>query len=376
LKLIHTLMWFGLFVLVFTALIKPAQAQAASQLADGTYTADYLVLKAEDDSVSMANDYWEKPATVTMSGGKASIRLTINHSAWVTEFKVPSGGGYADTRVVSSSKSKDTRLVEFGSDDIGKPIVAQIHVTVEEIDYDHDYTIRIVFKEDSFKLIKGANAGAAPAKTAGEATATASAAPNAVSTAAPTSAPVKNEEPSVTTKPSRSEEPPASAAAEPSQTSAASSVPSATAAAQTSQSEGSKGNFPNSGEGAENGAELSQMPNQPTDTTVESGDSGAVSGNNNEEDDHGGEGGSALAGGADADSEGQVSSEEAVDEGVVESGLVSGNGEGSSLTAAAPLDDKKASSGYAPLLWLLSTAILFATFGILYFKRMKKRQAE
>ncbi|OBR68330.1 heme uptake protein IsdC [Paenibacillus oryzae] len=349
-KLIHTLKWFGLFVLAFTLLIKPAQAQAASQLADGTYTADYLVLKAEDDSVSMANDYWEKPATVTMSGGKANIRLTINHSAWVTEFKVPSGGGYADTRVVSSSKSKDTRLVEFGSDDISKPIVSKIHVTVEEIDYDHDYTIRIVFQEDSFKLIKGANAAVAPAKTAAEATATASAAPNAVSTAVPTSPPVKNEEPSVTTKPSGSKEPPASASAEPGQTAAASSVPSATAAssvpsataaAQTSQSEGSKADFPKSGEG----------------------------------NDHGGEDGPALAGGADTPSEGQASSEEEVNESVVESGLLSGNGEERSLTAA-PLDKEKAASDYAPLLWILSAAILLAAFGILYFKRMKKRQAE
>ncbi|QNK60481.1 heme uptake protein IsdC [Paenibacillus sp. PAMC21692] len=135
---------------------------AAGDLADGTYTADYLILKAENDSVSMANDYWEKPATVTIKDGKATVRVTINHSFWVTEFKVPgSGGAFVNTKVVSSNKKADTRLVEFPAD-ITKPILSKIHVTVEEIDYDHDYTIRFVFDHDSFKLVKGA----APAQTA------------------------------------------------------------------------------------------------------------------------------------------------------------------------------------------------------------------
>ncbi|MDF2837762.1 MAG: NEAr transporter [Paenibacillus sp.] len=143
-------------------LVWPAGAMAAGDLADGTYTADYLILKAENDSVSMANDYWEKPATVTIKDGKAKVRVKINHSFWVTEFKVPgSGGAFVDTKVISSNKKADTRLVEFSAD-ITKPMLSKIHVTVEEIDYDHDYTIRFVFDEDSFKLVKGAT----PAATA------------------------------------------------------------------------------------------------------------------------------------------------------------------------------------------------------------------
>lgn len=37
-------------------------ATASPKLADGTYTLKYNILKAENDSVSMANDYFEKPA--------------------------------------------------------------------------------------------------------------------------------------------------------------------------------------------------------------------------------------------------------------------------------------------------------------------------
>ncbi len=140
------------------ALLLPGAAYAAQeQPADGTYTADYLVLKAEDDSVSMANDYWEKPAVVTFDKGSVKVQLTINHSKWVTEFKVPGkNGGYVDTMVVNTNESEDTRLVEFAAADISKPILSKIHVTVPEIDYDHDYTIRLSFKADSFKPVQAA----------------------------------------------------------------------------------------------------------------------------------------------------------------------------------------------------------------------------
>ncbi|GKU76755.1 heme uptake protein IsdC [Paenibacillus sp. L3-i20] len=153
-----------LAVLWLSMLIAPGIATAATKLADGTYTADYLILKAENDSVSMANDYWEKPATVTIKDGKAKIRVTINHSFWVTDFKVPGDGGYVDTKVISSNKKADTRIVEFEAD-IAEPIISKIHVTVAEIDYDHDYTIRFAFDQESFELVKGASKDKPKAKT-------------------------------------------------------------------------------------------------------------------------------------------------------------------------------------------------------------------
>jgi heme uptake protein IsdC len=174
-------------LLALALLLPTVQAHAASQLADGTYTADYLVLKAEDDSVSMANDYWEKPATVIMNNGKATIQLTVNHSMWVTEFKVPgSGDGYIDTKIIETNKKDDKRRVEFTASNISEPILSKIHVTVEEIDYDHDYTIRMSFKMDSFKLVKAAD-------KAPEAAATAK--PAATSKPAATAAPAATKKP-------------------------------------------------------------------------------------------------------------------------------------------------------------------------------------
>ncbi|WP_168123996.1 NEAT domain-containing protein [Paenibacillus sp. HB172176] len=131
-------------------------AYAAKMPQDGEYSADYLILQAENDSVSMANDYWEKPASVIIDKGIATIRLTINHSKWVTAFKVPAGSGYRDTSIIVTNKQADTRLVEFKAS-IAEPIVSKIHVTVPDIDYDHDYTIRLVFDLDSFAAVKGSS---------------------------------------------------------------------------------------------------------------------------------------------------------------------------------------------------------------------------
>ncbi|ACT00403.1 NEAr transporter [Paenibacillus sp. JDR-2] len=167
----------------------------AAGLEDGTYTGDYLILQADNDSVSMANDYWEKPASIVIKDGKATVRVTINHSFWVTQFKVPGGGGYVDTKVISSNKKADTRLVEFTAD-ITKPIASKIHVTVADIDYDHDYTIRFAFDESSFKLVKKADS--AP-----------SAAPSAKPTEKPTMTPTPT--PAATEKPVQSSKPSASA---------------------------------------------------------------------------------------------------------------------------------------------------------------------
>lgn len=141
------------------ALCLPLQAgRASGAQADGIYTIDYQIVQAENDSVSMANDYWEKPATVVIDKGSVQIQMTINHSQWVTEFKVPgSGGGYVNTRILSKDAEADTRKVVFAVPELpSSPMLAKIHVTVPDIDYDHDYTIRFDFKADSLKMVEAA----------------------------------------------------------------------------------------------------------------------------------------------------------------------------------------------------------------------------
>ncbi|MGO4696792.1 heme uptake protein IsdC [Paenibacillus sp. 2TAB26] len=147
------------FFIMITLLVVPFAPEAhAAELADGTYSIDYVVKKAEDESVSMANDYWEKPAKLIVTKGALQVQLQINHSSWVTEYKVPSDGGYIDTAIVSSNEADNTRIVKFGIADLTTPLESKIHVTVEDIDYDHSYTIRLVFDSSSLKQISKAEA--------------------------------------------------------------------------------------------------------------------------------------------------------------------------------------------------------------------------
>lgn len=146
-----TIMSLIITLLLVTTLTSKSNAQAASALADGTYLVDYTITKAENDSVSMANDYWEKPAKVTIENGQATVQLQLNHSKWVTVFKVSDKDSFVDTKVISSDKDEDTRVVRFQVEDISKPLLSKIHVTVESIDYDHDYTIRFLFNLQTAK---------------------------------------------------------------------------------------------------------------------------------------------------------------------------------------------------------------------------------
>ncbi|MEB2356803.1 heme uptake protein IsdC [Bacillus pumilus] len=147
------------------ALMLPFSNAQAATLKDGTYSVNYTVLKAEGNAVSMANDYWLKPAKVIAKNGKLTVQMTIKNSSWVTEFKVPRNGGYVDTTVLSTNKKANTRIVQFQAQSLSKPIKSKIHVTVKSADYDHDYTIQLKFDESSMKSLSSNSTN----KTAGEA---------------------------------------------------------------------------------------------------------------------------------------------------------------------------------------------------------------
>ncbi|KIL12792.1 hypothetical protein B4129_3081 [Bacillus safensis] len=144
----------SVFMAVFLlALMLPFSNAQAAALKDGTYSVNYTVLKAEGNAVSMANDYWLKPAKVIAKNGNLTVQMTIKNSSWVTEFKVPGNGDYVDTTVLSTNKKANTRLVQFQAQSLSKPIKSKIHVTVKSADYDHDYTIQLKFDESSMKSL-------------------------------------------------------------------------------------------------------------------------------------------------------------------------------------------------------------------------------
>ncbi|QWG29964.1 heme uptake protein IsdC [Bacillus mycoides] len=137
--------------------------QASAKLADGTYDINYVIKKAEDDSASMANDYFEKPAKLIVKNGEMRVQVPMNHSAWITEFKAPENGNFVDSKVISKDEAADKRTVEFKVDDLSKPLGVKIHVVVPSANYDHHYTVRFAF-DANVKVVGGDNNVAAATK--------------------------------------------------------------------------------------------------------------------------------------------------------------------------------------------------------------------
>lgn len=138
---------------VFTALLLFPTDITNAETADGYYEIDYEVLNADSDSVSMANDYFEKPAMMIVENGEKKLQLTINHSNWVVGLQAPQGDDFVDVGVISVDEVEDTRIVEFpveADHDLAEPIEMKMHIVVDvlEEDYDNHYTARFAFDED------------------------------------------------------------------------------------------------------------------------------------------------------------------------------------------------------------------------------------
>ncbi|OTW74795.1 heme uptake protein IsdC [Bacillus thuringiensis serovar cameroun] len=150
------------FVCMLAFLVVPF-GQASAKLADGTYDINYVIQKAENESASMANDYFEKPAKLVVKNGEMKVQVPMNHSAWITEFKAPENGNFVDAKVVSRDEAADKRTVEFKVDDLSKPLGVKIHVVVPSANYDHHYTIRFAF-DANVKAVGGDNGVVAATK--------------------------------------------------------------------------------------------------------------------------------------------------------------------------------------------------------------------
>ena len=138
-------MMFGLYV----------PSTMAATISDGTYVVEYNMLQAENDSVSIANDYFEKPATLTVENGEQYLQFTVNHSEWVKVLKAAHSESFVDVHVVSEDPENDKRVVAFKVDgDLSESLPMQMHIMIEEMApvYDHNYSVRIVLDIDSMEV--------------------------------------------------------------------------------------------------------------------------------------------------------------------------------------------------------------------------------
>lgn len=146
-KQVLTISLVGIMTILFFNPIASFASQI-SELDDGVYEIDYEIITADTDSVSMANDYFEKPAKLLIRGEKRDIQFTMNHSQWTKELKYPVKEDYKDVEIIKEDKDTDKRTIQFPIEsDLTEPLPLKMHVLIETMDpiYDHNYTIRFDF---------------------------------------------------------------------------------------------------------------------------------------------------------------------------------------------------------------------------------------
>lgn len=153
---ISSLIWGFCVLTIFTAIFLTSASftSAETKLEDGIYDIEYEVLTAEVDEVSIANDYFDKPATLIVDGDKRWLQIKVNHAHWVKELQTPEGNDFEEVDILEENPSDDIRIVQFNVDgdyDFSNPMEIKMHIVVDELeeDYDHHYTTFFDFDENS-----------------------------------------------------------------------------------------------------------------------------------------------------------------------------------------------------------------------------------
>ncbi|MFD1884153.1 NEAT domain-containing protein [Paenibacillus wenxiniae] len=142
----------AMVVALVGALMAPWASKANAAIADGTYDIDYTVYANGTNNPSYMDnsEYSVKPAILIVSGGKATVKVTLNHKDWIKSFKTQQNGTYV---AAPSTTSGDSVTYTFPVSDLSAKVNAQIRVVVPaEIAgqaYDHTYTVQYVFDQDS-----------------------------------------------------------------------------------------------------------------------------------------------------------------------------------------------------------------------------------
>ncbi|WP_438311944.1 NEAT domain-containing protein [Sporosarcina sp. FA9] len=151
----HFALLFSFFMILFMSTNLNMSSVLAEEFSDGTYLIDYNILQVENDSVSIANDYFEKPATLTVENGEHYLQITVNHSKWVKALMAEHDDSFVDVHLVSEDATNDKRVIaiKVGSD-LSEPLALQMHVQIEEMSpvYDHKYSVRLAFDVDSMEV--------------------------------------------------------------------------------------------------------------------------------------------------------------------------------------------------------------------------------
>lgn len=96
-------------------------------LSDGIYTIPFVAKKANDDTNSSMQNYFDNPAWLKVKNGKKTIAMTVNDNKTVTALKTQLAGALQDVKIISEDKDANTRIVEFEVVDLSQPLAAHVN---------------------------------------------------------------------------------------------------------------------------------------------------------------------------------------------------------------------------------------------------------
>src|SRR5690625_730774 len=111
----------------------------SAEIADGTYQIQYEVKQKGSNNTSIADGYFLKPATLTVSGGTQTIQLTIKDAHYVKGLRVQG------TPVTVVSDDGDNRDVKFNvSGDLSNRVPMSMDIKVPDL-YDTTHGADAIF---------------------------------------------------------------------------------------------------------------------------------------------------------------------------------------------------------------------------------------
>lgn len=120
---------------------------AFANVADGTYDVPYEMKEANSDNTSIANGYFQSPATVTVNGDQATVQFTVTGADMVQSV------GVSGSSISVIGEGDDTRTYEFNTSvaNLKEPITMDMHIIVPEgtpgmeAGYNQEHQARAVF---------------------------------------------------------------------------------------------------------------------------------------------------------------------------------------------------------------------------------------
>lgn len=153
--------WIKAFMVVLAialigAMLAPWSAKTANAaVADGTYDINYTVYTAGTTTPSsyMNNSQFVvKPAVLVVSGGKATVKVTLKNKDWIKSFKTKQNGSYVNATAAANGTNV---TYSFPVSDLSAKTDVQVRVVVPaEIagqPYDHTYNVQYQFDQSSIE---------------------------------------------------------------------------------------------------------------------------------------------------------------------------------------------------------------------------------